>query len=306
MTKYSYSLVDVFTDRLFGGNQLAVLPNAEGLSDQLMQKIAAELNLSETAFVFQATNPENHNRVRFFTPQTELPMAGHPTIGTAYVLTSNAIIKTKQGANQLVFEEGVGNIIVTVHNENNEIKHIEMNQPLPKFGDYFSRIDSAAELLSLNQTDIDTRFPIQSVSTGVPFLFIPVKSTRTMKDINFNSEIWKKMFRHNEYTKHIFVFSTDKANEESIVRSRMFAPAMGIAEDPATGAASGPLGAYLVEHGIVTTQQNGNYKIRSEQGVEMGRPSFIDITVVKQEDHYKEIKIGGTVVEVGNGSLSIP
>ncbi|WKA55735.1 PhzF family phenazine biosynthesis protein [Planococcus shixiaomingii] len=303
MKVLNYSLLDVFTTIPFGGNQLAVFHEGDSLSTEMMQKIARELNLSESVFLCSPSNTAHQKRLRIFTPQMELPMAGHPTIGAAFLLADQDLIPTEEGTNEWLLEEIVGNIPVSVYKEGDLITKVEMTQPLPVFGEHYSGTERVAELLSLSVEDLNTDFPVQTVSTGVPFLFIAVRSLSAVQKINFRSDVWEKHFSRNEATQHIFVFTTETEQPSSTVHSRMFAPAMGIPEDPATGAASGPLGAYLVEHAVIPATENGKYSIRSEQGMEMGRPSFIDITIVKTGQEFQQIKIGGTSVTVGKGQL---
>lgn len=303
MKTLQYTLADVFTESPFGGNQLAVVEGRNDLTTETMQKIARELNLSETVFVFPPVKETNTRKLRIFTPQMELPMAGHPTIGSAYVLASSGAVPTKEGINEWVFEEEVGEIQVRVIKEDGQVATVEMKQPLPSFSEVFHDRQLAAELLSLNEQDLHPDFPVQTVSTGVPFLFIPLVSLEAMRKIRFRLDVWQQHFSENPDTQHIFVFSPETEDSNSTVHSRMFAPAMGIAEDPATGAASGPLGAYLVEHGVVPAAANGVHAIRSEQGYEMGRPSTIDITITGNSGHIEDVKIGGSSVAIGNGQL---
>ncbi|WP_062238453.1 PhzF family phenazine biosynthesis protein [Fictibacillus sp. FJAT-27399] len=302
MKPLTYTLVDVFTDKPFSGNQLAVFLDDTGLTTEMMQKIARELNLSETVFVQSPSNPANDKKLRIFTPDVELPMAGHPTLGAGYVMAHKGLLEASEGKNEWIFEEGVGDIPVTVYMENGRVLNVEMNQPMPLFGEYFEDRALAAKLLSLSPEDVTGELPIRTVSTAVPFLFIPVRSLDAMKRINFRTDIWEKYFSQNPSTKHIFAFTAETEMKDSTVHSRMFAPAMGISEDPATGAASGPLGAYIVEHTDIAQNQQGVYRIRSEQGFEMGRPSIIDITIRKEKE-YEEVKIGGCSVIMGSGEL---
>jgi trans-2,3-dihydro-3-hydroxyanthranilate isomerase len=296
--------VDVFTDQIFGGNQLAVFKDSENLSTDEMQNIAKELNLSEITFVTDIGI--NYKKLRIFTPKIELPMAGHPTIGTAFVLADECAIETSEGINRLVFQEGVGEIEVSIEIKNAKIRLVEMAQPMPTFGPIFDDIQKISELLSINITDIDTDYPIQTVSTGVPFLYVPIKTLGAIKKIKMRLYKWEEHFCENDGTKNIFTFTKQTLNACSTVHSRMFAPAMGIAEDSATGGASGPLGAYLVEYGIATQNKDGKYNIISEQGLEMGRPSFINITIGKTGNDFSEIKIGGNCVKTGMGLIYIP
>ncbi|TFE00162.1 PhzF family phenazine biosynthesis protein [Jeotgalibacillus sp. R-1-5s-1] len=305
MKTLSYSLLDVFTTTPFGGNQLAVFYEELPLGDERMQQIARELNLSETVFVQPPSNEANHKRLRIFTPQMELPMAGHPTIGTAFLLADKGLIDVKEGENSWVLEEGVGDIPVTVTQKDGTITSVQMQQPVPQFGSVFDDRKLAAELLSLSQEDLSEDLPVQTVSSGVPFLFIPVRSLDAMKKIQFRMDVWEQHFSLNDETQHIFAFSTETEHATSHVHSRMFAPAMGIAEDPATGGASGPLGAYLVKNGLVQPAGDQHYMIISEQGLEMGRPSFIEIEVQTDAKQITQVKIGGPSIIVGAGELYI-
>lgn len=303
MKSLQYTLADVFTESPFGGNQLAVVEGRNDLTTEKMQKIARELNLSETVFVFPPAKEANTRKLRIFTPQMELPMAGHPTIGSAYVLASSGAVATQEGINEWVFEEEVGEIQVRVIKEDGQIATVEMKQPLPSFSEEFQDRQLAAELLSLIEQDLLPDFPVQTVSSGVPFLFIPLVSLETMRKIRFRLDVWQQHFSENPETQHIFAFTPETQEPASTVHSRMFAPAMGIAEDPATGAASGPLGAYLVEHEVVPAVMNSVHAIRSEQGYEMGRPSTINIRITGNRGHIEEVKIGGSSVIIGNGEL---
>lgn len=300
--KINYSLVDVFTTERFGGNPLAVFKDADQIPGKLMQQIASEMNLSETTFVLKPSNQRNTVKLRIFTPKEELPMAGHPTIGTAYILIKEGIIEVKEGKNEFIFEEGVGEIKVTAIIDNGEVITIRMEQPVPVFGPIYKDFDSIADLLSLKTSDIDQRYPIQTVSSGVPFLYIPIKSLEAIGQIEFNNDVWRNHFSTDLDTRHIFVFTKEVLQKQSTVHSRMFAPGLGIAEDPATGGASGPLGAYLVEHGLVDSHLSNEILIRSEQGIEMGRPSFIDITVKKNQE-IERVEVGGSCVKIGIGEM---
>ncbi|MEK6267874.1 MAG: PhzF family phenazine biosynthesis protein [Planococcus sp. (in: firmicutes)] len=306
MKTLKYTLVDVFTSQSFGGNQLAVFHDGSSLTTKTMQQIANELNLSETAFICTPNKPQNQINLRIFTPQVELPIAGHPTIGTAFVMAYLKMLPTQDGVNEWVFEEEHGDISVTVFLNKEKITKVEMIQPIPVFGEILTRQALVADLLSLPKGELDPLLPIQTVSSGLPFLFVPLRSIAAMREINFRTDVWERHFSRNPDRQHIFTFTTETEYDDSTVHCRMFAPAMGISEDPATGAASGPLGAFLVEHGAIDEKADGNYVIRSEQGFEMGRPSFIDIMIKKNNQQYEEVKIGGTAIVVGQGELYVP
>ena len=306
MKTLKYALVDVFTNQSFGGNPLAVFHDGSGLDSKTMQQIANELNLSETAFICPPKKPQNQISLRIFTPQVELPIAGHPTIGTAFVMAYLKMLPSQDGLTEWTIEEGKGDIAVSVQKEGEKNVKVEMIQPLPVFGEILTRQALVADLLSLPKSELDTRFPIQTISSGLPFLFVPLRSLAAMREINFRTDVWERHFSSNPDRQHIFAFTTETEHEDSTVHCRMFAPAMGISEDPATGAACGPLGAFLVEHGVINSNDEETYSIRSEQGIEMGRPSFIDITVTKKKQQFQEVKIGGSAIVVGQGELYVP
>ena len=306
MKKLHYHLVDVFTNKAFGGNQLAVLTDARGLSPEIMQAIAKELNLSETTFVFPPEDPRNDYRVRIFTPLVELPMAGHPTVGTAFVLAMVEMIKHSGRETAVTFEEGVGPISVTVEWKNGSPDCIQMSQPSPVFGAHFPDADGIAEMLSLEARAIlETNLPMQVVSCGVPFLFVPLKKLQDVRSIKFRCDVWERVLRDWE-TSHVFVFTQETETEGAKVHSRMFAPALGIIEDPATGGASGPLGCYLVRHKIISPDGNGKVEFISEQGIEMGRPSFIKIEIKTNGEEISGVKIGGQCYLMGEANLFLP
>jgi trans-2,3-dihydro-3-hydroxyanthranilate isomerase len=303
MRKLQYCLVDVFTNRAFGGNPLAVFTDAQNLSADTMQALAKELNLSETSFVLPAHDPAHDYHVRIFTPAVELPMAGHPTIGTAFVLAHKHLIQATEPETTLMFEEGVGIITVILKVQASHLQSIQMRQPLPTFGAEFSERAAIAQMLSLDPADLDATLPLEVVSCGVPFLFVPVKSLAAMRTIRFRRDVWERVLRDFE-TPHLFTFTQEVERAGPTVHSRMFAPAMGIAEDPATGAAHGPLGCYLVRHERVTSGRT--VEIIGEQGVEMGRPSLIQVTIEHEGEHIAGVYVGGQCHFMGEGYIELP
>lgn len=305
MRKLRYHLVDVFTDRQFGGNPLAVFTNARGVSAETMQAIAKELNLSETTYVLPPETAANDYRVRIFTPGQELPMAGHPTVGTTYVLARERMIaRGADGAETLIqLEEGVGTIPVRVEWRGGAAGFIEMRQPLPTFGARVEDVGAVAEMLSIEPEQIaGTNLPVEVVSCGVPFLYVPVQSLRAVRDIKFRLDVWESKLKAVA-PPEVFIFTREVEFEGSTVHSRMFAPGMGIWEDPATGGASGPLGCYLVRHGVLPG--DGEVEIVSEQGIEMGRPSFIKIRIARAGDEITDVRVGGECRFMGEGYLEI-
>jgi len=282
VTRREYQLVDVFTDRPFGGNPLAVFTDASGIDDGLMQAIAKELHLSETTFVLPPTSNDADHRVRIFTPDTELPFAGHPTVGTAYVLAGG-----RDGAKRL--EEGVGVIRVTLRDG-----FVQMEQPVPSFTGTMVTRRMAAEALSLAVEEVRSDVPIQVVSAGVPFLLVPLQGLKAVRRARRGS---------GALDANVYVFAMGGEWPDSHVHGRMFAESLGVSEDPATGAANGPLGAYLVAHELVPAEPT--VRIRSEQGFEMGRPSIMDIEIDRLGERITGVRVGGRCVLMGGGWLDV-
>lgn len=303
MQRLRYVLVDVFTNRAFGGNPLAVFPDGKGLTGTHMQALAKELNLSETTFVLPARTSGHDYQVRIFTPSTELPMAGHPTIGTTFVLAREQLIALAEGTTHITLEEGVGSIPVNIQAQGGTISEIEMQQPLPDFGAHFEQREVIAAMLSLPIHELDEALPIRIVSCGVPFLYVPVKSIAAMKHIRFKTEVYERQVSDSSLS-GIFVFARGGEEPGSTVHSRMFAPNLGVPEDPATGAASGPLGCYLVRYGLVKAE-NGVATIVSEQGIEMGRPSFVRIRIEQRGDEITRVRVGGECHFMGEGFFEL-
>lgn len=298
MRKLRYHLVDVFTNERFGGNPLAVFTNGRGVEPALMQTIARELNLSETVFVLPPEDPANHWRLRIFTPATELPMAGHPTVGTAYVLAREHLVDVTGDETTIRLEELVGVIPVTFTFDDHGALSISMTQPNPTFGPMMDDRAGIAALLSLSPDDL-LPLPIQVVSTGVPFVFVPVRDLDAMRRIKVRLDLWEQSLMDTPHP-HLLTFTPEVETAGSHVHVRMFAPAMGIPEDPATGGAAGPLGCYLVQHGLV---KDSPAAIIAEQGFEMGRRSFLHIGIEQQE--ITRVTVGGQSVPVGEGVIEI-
>jgi trans-2,3-dihydro-3-hydroxyanthranilate isomerase len=305
LRKLRYHLVDVFTDRQFGGNPLAVFTNGRGIRAETMQAIAKELNLSETTYVLPPDDTAHDYRVRIFTPEKELPMAGHPTIGTTYVLAREHLIArgTDDTETEIKLEEGVGTIPVRIEWREGAARFIEMRQPRPTFGARVADLQAVAEMLSIEPEEIaGTNLPLEVVSCGVPFLYVPLKSLRAVQHIKFRVDVWESKLKEI-VPPEVFVFTREVEFAGSTVHSRMFAPGMGIWEDPATGAASGPLGCYLVRHGVVRCDDRAD--ITSEQGIEMGRPSFIKISITREGEEITDVRVGGECRFMGEGYLEI-
>ena len=296
--------LDVFADRAFHGNQLAVFTDATGLDAERMQRMANEMAFSESTFVFRPDSNGMDARVRIFTPWRELPMAGHPTIGTAFALAANGFIK--RSAPQVTFALGVGPTPISLEWDNGRLLFAWMRQPLPTFGFVAKHVDRLAAGLGLEEGNItETHLPVQSVSCGVPFLFVPVVSRAVVNRVRADRKALQAFFAANEQDElPVFVFSTEHGNDEATAFSRMFAEMFGVPEDPATGGASGPLGAYLLHHGVVTEKQAE--RMWSYQGVAMGRPSRIAISVLAKRKQVSDVRVGGSCVLLGAGYLDVP
>lgn len=304
MRRLHYHLVDVFTDRTFGGNPLAVITNGRGVSAETMQAVAKEFNLSETTFVLPPDDPRHDWRVRIFTPAHELPMAGHPTVGTTFVLAREHMIARGERETHIVLEEGVGPVPVRVEFEHGEPVFAEMSQPLPTFGLRPDARGAVARMLSLEESDLESDLPVEVVSCGVPFLYVPLRSLDAARRARPRVDLIERASNEHGFPPEVFVFTREVEHEGSTVHSRMFAPGMGITEDPATGAASGPLGCYLVRYGLVDSDPAA--EIVSEQGIEMGRPSYIRIRIERQGDDITAVRVGGQCHFMGEGFIELP
>ncbi|MEO7001051.1 MAG: PhzF family phenazine biosynthesis protein [Ktedonobacterales bacterium] len=312
MRRYRFVQLDVFTDHPFGGNQLAVFPQAEGLTNAEMQAIAMEMNYSETTFVLPASTAEALCRVRIFTPATELPFAGHPVIGTTFALAAEGQILPNRNPSPITLELGIGPLAVELLYEGADLSFAWMRQPIPTFTRWQGDTQRLMAALGLTPNDLLTDLPIERGSAGVPFLYVPLRALDVIQRAQPGSadllDAMASGVDAGEIHPGAFLFTLDAAvGARGVdVHGRMFGPAMGIREDAATGSAAGPLGAYLVRHGRITPNADGEARIRLEQGVEMGRPSRIEIAVTAQVAQGKTItgvRVGGTSVLVAEGDL---
>jgi trans-2,3-dihydro-3-hydroxyanthranilate isomerase len=296
-----FTLVDVFTSRPFGGNQLAVFTDAAGLSDTEMQELAHEMNFSESTFVLASEVPGVVRRVRIFTPAREIPMAGHPTVGTTWVLASHGQIPLKSARVDATLQLGIGPVTMSIDGSDTKPDFVWMNHREAEFG--ATRRDPAriASALGIAEADIRDDLPIQIVSTGFRFLYVPLRSVDALARCTSNGATLAALFEANEQRLPIYMFVA-KERGAFAVRSRMFAPHTdNIAEDPATGSAAAPFGAYASAHGLFKPEPCASFLI--EQGVEMGRPSEIHVEVTRKESGAFGIRIGGRCVIVGEGTI---
>jgi trans-2,3-dihydro-3-hydroxyanthranilate isomerase len=299
---YRYLHYDVFTDRLFGGNQLAVVVDGRGLAADTMQAIAKEMNFSETTFVLPAERTDTDVRMRIFTPGSELPMAGHPTIGSTFALARAGVIDT--GRERFVFGLGIGPVPVSLTWSGGDLRFAWMTQLNPTFFDPIDDRDAVAAALSLPASAIPAGLRPQVVSCGVPFLFAPLASRADVDAAVVDPARLSALLQRTGTGAHgIFIFTTDAGGDDATVYSRMFAPELGVMEDPATGSASGPLGCYLVRHQLVAADRAS--RMRSLQGVRMGRPSDVHISIGLERGAITSVRVGGESVLAGEGLLYI-
>jgi trans-2,3-dihydro-3-hydroxyanthranilate isomerase len=295
---------DVFTSRPFGGNPVAVFPDAKDLTDDQLQQIAREMNLSETVFVFPPTDPAAVVRLRIFTPTQEIPFAGHPVVGAFFVLAELGIVPLKEPITRVMQECNIGLFPVELQAEDGQVEQVLMTQPKPEFLGPLEETDDlykVAVALGLSKHVIaDAKWPLEFVSTGLPVLIVPVRTLTAVRSIVPDpSAIVDLSSRFG--VNGVMVFTTVTVEPSASVHARMFAPSIGIPEDPATGSASGALGAYLVQNGVV--EVGPMTEIIIEQGYEIERPSRILVQVESDDDMIQSVKVGGQCVMVAEGAL---
>ena len=290
MSKYEYYICDVFTQQKFSGNQLAVITDAEGLSDHDMQNIAREFNFSESTFVFPSEK-ENTRKVRIFTPRSEVPFAGHPNIGTAFILAETGIFGDFAQSIDVVFEEKAGNVPIKINKDHCGYIWCELSAPAPLSLGKVATVDLASEVLSIEAGDINvtTHYP-QVASVGLPFLFVELQSLEALSQAQIDLTKLQRLLQEG-FPSYIHIYCRDVKDFD--IRCRMFAPLDGVAEDPATGSANAALIA-LLSHCDQRSDLEDKWKI--SQGSEIGRPSVL---------HGRAQKIGGTVTEVNLGGYSV-
>jgi trans-2,3-dihydro-3-hydroxyanthranilate isomerase len=287
--------VDVFTERVFGGNPLAVFLDGRGLDDAEMQAIAREMNLSETTFVLPTTRPDCAARVRIFTPGREVPFAGHPTVGTTWVLATRG----RLGRGRIALEEGIGPVEIELEGDPGRPSFVWMRHRDAEFGPEVAARAGVAAALGLREGDLRVGAPVRVGSTGAPFLYVPLRDRDAVDRAELDVAAMRRAA--GDPLPGVFVFAAGKSG----AYSRMFAPHTSrIPEDPATGSASGPLGAYLVQFGLVPA--SGAVRLVSEQGTKLGRQSFVHIRLTASGRGVTDIAVGGSVVPVLEGRLTLP
>jgi trans-2,3-dihydro-3-hydroxyanthranilate isomerase len=291
MGKLTFYIVDVFAEKKYTGNQLAVFRRAEVLSSDEMQHIAREINFSETTFILSEEQRNGGFEVRIFTPKEEVPFAGHPTLGTAHIIR-NEILQGK--AEKVFLNLKVGQIPVTFSQDG----YCWMKQIEPTFGQQH-KPETIAAILGLDVAEIDARYPIEEVSTGLPFFIVPLKSISALKYSKIDKEKYFDLIK-DTWAKGILLFCPETHEPQNDISVRVFADYYGIPEDPATGSGNGCLAGYLVKHRYFVQKI---INIRSEQGYEIGRPSLL-LLKAERGDANINISVGGKTIIVAQGEFA--
>lgn len=303
MAKYRFLTADVFTDQPFGGNQLAVFPDARGIPEQRLQDVTREFNFSETTFVYPPDDPAHTRRVRIFTPGAELPFAGHPTIGTAHVLASIGDITLTGDTTNIVFEEGVGPMRVSIHSAGGRPVFAQLTAAqLPHGASPSPDRSTIAALLGLEPSDLrDDPWGPQALSCGVPYTFVAVRDVATVARAQLRLDLWEASMK-GAWGSEVFVFAQGGERPGSHIHARMFAPGLNVPEDPATGSAAAALAGYLATR---DPQRDGLLAWRVEQGFEMGRPSIMEVEADVRAGDVAAVRVGGASVLMTEGHMEI-
>jgi trans-2,3-dihydro-3-hydroxyanthranilate isomerase len=284
MNKRIFYIVDVFAERKYAGNQLAIFRDAGEIPDSAMQQIARETNYSETTFILSEKEKEGGYDVRIFTPQREVPFAGHPTLGTAFVIQKEIV---KEKVQKIILNLKVGQIPVTFNYTDDHPDILWMKQKAPTFGQTFG-IEQISGILNLSNEEIDHKFPIQEVSTGLPFIIVPLKSKKALEKAKLSAE-----------DKSILVFCPETYERGNDLNARVFANSYGVPEDPATGSGNGCLAGYLVKHRYFGKDK---IDIKVEQGYKIGRPSLLYLSAEDKKSEI-EVNVGGKAVMIARGEF---
>ena len=299
---YDFWRVDVFTDKPLQGNPLAVFPRATGLSREEMEGITREMNLSETTFVFPPTNPAAHYRNRIFTPGGEIPFAGHPSLGTAFVAALEGLIPKPEGRSVVYQELEIGVLPLELFVENGQIQKVVMTQGEPTVDKPLSSVEGLAKALSVKPREIGAgKLKPQAASTGLPALQVPMRSLEAVQAIDYDMRELAKFLAKLGPHHLAYVFSLETTDPAAQVHARAFSPQDGIREDPATGSAAGACGAYFAANGALPTP---SFVI--EQGIEMKHASLIEVSVDAEGKVPKTVRVGGRVTPLIRGSLRLP
>jgi len=310
---YNFFQLDVFTDKAFTGNPLAVFPDGAGLTDERMQQIAREMNLSETVFVLPSEHEEALRRLRIFTPYSELPFAGHPVVGTWNCLALEGTVPEPENGNgltQIKQEVGIGILPVDIEFKDGEPVRVVMTQGEFKIHGEIDEVADQSDIaraLGLSHEDLDESLPIQAVSTGNTMLMVPVRSLAALGRCRVNQTLLEETYSHHDFFSGgtgCYSFTRETIGTGAERAHARFFIGQNIGEDPATGSAAGPLGGYLVYHGATGIDPSGGvYRFVIEQGDFINRPSRIGLEVRGREGKVEEVRVAGKSVVVARGSV---
>jgi trans-2,3-dihydro-3-hydroxyanthranilate isomerase len=301
--RYRFVTADVFTDRIFGGNPLAVLPDARGLADRQMQAIAREFNLSETVFVLPPDDPAHTRKLRIFTPAQEIPFAGHPTVGSALILAATGALELSGETTAIIFEEGAGPVPVTIRSAGGRAVFAQLTAPQAPQLRPAQEPAALAALVSLTPIDLRTDAGLPEIaSCGLPFLIVEVRDTAALGRARLDHAVSRELLAAAS-TQAVYLVTRDAAGANADFQARMFAPTAGVAEDPATGSAAAAFGGWL---GLREAPADGTQRYVVAQGIEMGRPSRLEIEIEKRAGTVAAVRVGGSAVVVSEGTIEVP
>jgi len=301
--RYRFVTADVFTDRIFGGNPLAVLPDARGLADRQMQAVAREFNLSETVFVLPPDDPAHTRKLRIFTPAQEVPFAGHPTVGSALVLAATGALELAGETTRITFEERAGPVPVTIRSAGGRAVFAQLTAPQAPQVRPAPEPAALAAMLSLAPSGLRTDAGLPEIaSCGFPFLIVELRDAAALGRARLDHAIWRELLA-DAWTKEVYLVTRDAAGAGADFRVRMFAPAAGVEEDPATGGAAAAFGGWL---GLREAPADGTQRYVIAQGLEIGRPSRLEVEVEKRAGQVAAVRVGGGAVLVSEGTIEMP
>jgi trans-2,3-dihydro-3-hydroxyanthranilate isomerase len=303
MPRFRYLTADVFTDTPFGGNQLAIFPDARGIPEHRLLDVAREFNYSETTFVYPPENPAHTRRVRIFTPGAEVPFAGHPTVGTAHALAATGEVPLTGETTRIVLEEKVGPVAVSIRAKGGQPEFVQLSvAKLPEIGPPTPDRAALAAVLGLAVDDLlgDAWSPA-GVSCGLPFLYVAVRDRAAVARASVRMDLWESSLK-GAWASELFVFARDGERAGSDIHARCFVPGLSVPEDPATGSACAALAGYLASRHSL---RNGPLRWRVEQGFEMGRPSIVEVEADVAGGSLTAVRVGGASVLVCEGTMQV-
>jgi trans-2,3-dihydro-3-hydroxyanthranilate isomerase len=303
--KYNYYIADVFTKQIFSGAQIAVFPNAEGLSQQQMQQVARELNLSETVFVFHPDKQTTNRVMRIFSPQSEIDFAGHPIIATAYVLASCGDIQLDAAITPMVFEQNTGPVNVNITAEDGQPSFVQFTRKATSIIDRFTPSDEElASFLSIQQSELDhKKYATRLVSCGVPYLIVPVWRYESVRNAKFNYAAWSQSTAPQTAAQEILLFAPKTPFADTDFNARLLGSRIGMHEDPPVGNAMPAFASYLCSFDFM---QKGTYTFAVDRGDESSRRSVLNLEMDHKGSDTLTIRVGGAAVMVAEGVMNIP